>query len=111
MNSLSIINQPPHFFSALLVIVSFLLSTFSKNSRVKKVAHYVLYVGYALILISGCYLFITLPFSLFVLIKSVGGIGLVVMAEMIVRGKGSKIVWTLLLMVAVVGLAMAYFLI
>ena len=111
MNSLAIINQPPHFFSALLVIICFLLAIIPRNARVKKTAHYVLYVGYALIIISGCYLFITLPFSLFVLIKSVGGLCLVAMAEAIVRGKGSKVIWASLLIVAAVGLAIAYFLI
>ncbi|ACD97403.1 DUF1516 family protein [Trichlorobacter lovleyi] len=111
MNSFALINQPPHFFSALLVIVSFLSAAFANQQSVKKFAHKVLYVGYALILISGCYLFATLPFSSFVLIKAVGGVGLVVMAEMIVRGKGSTLIWTLLLVTASAGLGIAYFLI
>ncbi|QOX80946.1 DUF1516 family protein (plasmid) [Trichlorobacter lovleyi] len=111
MNSFALINQPPHFISALVVIVSFILAAFSGNAGLKKFAHGILYLGYALILISGCYLLFTLPFSIFVLIKSVGGVCLVVMAEMIVRGKGSGLIWTLLLLTATVGLAIAYFLI
>lgn len=108
MNSISLINQPPHFFSAFIVILFFMLSFFSRNERIKKIAHRVLYAGYFLITASGIYQFITLPFSLLVLIKSIGGLCLIVMIEMIVRGKGSAAIWTLLLSTAAVGLVIAY---
>lgn len=114
MNSIALINQPPHFFSALLVIACFLTAVFSKNEKFKKPAHGLLYLGYVLMIITGGVIFATLPFSIFVLIKSVGGLALIVMAEILVRqkgGTGTRIIWALLLVTATAGLAIAYFLI
>lgn len=107
----TLINQPPHFFTALFTIISFLLATFSKNESVKKWSHRALYVAYAVMFITGGYLFLTLHFTFWVLMKSVGGIALMIMAEMIVRGNRSVLLWSLLLITAAAGLGIAYFLI
>lgn len=111
MESLSLINQPPHFFSALFVIVCFLLATFSTEGPVKSISHKLLYLGYVCIIVSGISAAMSVPFSIWVLIKSVGGLGLVALAEIITRGKGNALIWGLLLGIAAIGLTIAYFLI
>jgi hypothetical protein len=111
MRPVSLINQPVHFFSALLVIGSFVTVMFTHNDTIKKYARNLLFLGYALILISGGILFAKLPFSIFVLIKSVGGVGLVIMAEILRRrlaGRNTIVIWALMLATAVIGLTIAY---
>lgn len=111
MNSINLINQPLHFFYALSVVASFLIAVFHRNEKVKIVTHRVLYYAFALAFVSGATLVFTLPFSSFVLIKAVFGVGVIVMAEMILRNKGSKLMWTLMLSTSTVGGGIAYFLI
>lgn len=105
------INQPPHFFAALLALAMFALATFGSGEKLRSTAVTLMRVGFAVLLLSGAYLLFTLPFSLWVLIKSGGGLVLMWGLDTIARGKGGTIHWVLVGGIAAVGLTIAYLLI
>lgn len=108
---MSLVNQPPHFFAALLALGMFALATFGSGPKVKSTALILMRVGFAILLVSGLVLLFTLPFSLWVLVKSAGGLVLFWGLDTIARGKGGTFHWVLVGGIAAVGLAIAYLLI
>lgn len=124
MEPIRLINQPVHFFSALLTIGSFLTVMLTNSDTIKKYARCPLFLGYALMLISGGIMLFANPgfslfgkefvkpeFSIFVLIKSVGGVALIIMAEILRRhlaGRNTIVVWALMVATAAIGLTIAY---
>jgi choline-glycine betaine transporter len=111
MEPIQLVNQPMHFFAALYVIVLFVFVVFYKNEKISEFSHHILYVWYAIIILTGIFIVSTIPFSVFVLLKAVSGLCLIALAEMIIQGKNSKLIWTFLLITAACGLGIAYFLI
>ena len=105
---MSLINQPPHFFGAVFTLVMFALAVFGKGQALKKTSLMLMRIGFIIMVLSGVYILFTVPFSVWVLIKSLGGFFLFYLMDAIARGKGTTVYWGLLLVTAVAGLTIAY---
>lgn len=111
MESIQLVNQPPHFISAILATVSFLVAVYSKNDTIKIIARRVLYVAILIASVTGIYLVATLPMSIYPFLKGIFASVVVLMALQIVKGKGTKKHWIIMLSCLAVGGSIAYFLI
>ncbi|ATB69658.1 putative membrane protein [Sulfurospirillum diekertiae] len=101
-------NTPVHFFLSGIMIGLFVWATFFANEEQKVKAVKIMKVWFALVLLSGCYVWTLVPFSIPLLIKSVGGIFLFWFMLQIVKDPTSKPFWGLAVLTTIVGLGLAF---
>lgn len=105
--NISIMNNTPiHFGIAGVMIGLFIWATFFAKDKEK--AMNIMKIWFVFVLLSGCYVWTLVDFSIPLLIKSVGGIALFWFLLQIVRNPKSKLFWSLAIITATVGLTLAF---
>ncbi|SDZ74523.1 hypothetical protein SAMN05660420_00081 [Desulfuromusa kysingii] len=101
-------NTPCHFVIASALLALFLWTTFFASESSQPKGLLAMHGLFVLVLISGCYVWTLVPFSLPLLIKSVGGIVLYGVMTQIVKNPKSVLLWSLFVAIATVGLGLAF---
>ena len=106
---LSIMNNTPvHFLIAGVMLGLFVWAAFFTKDEQQEKAIKIMKGWFVLVLLSGCMVWTLVPFSLPLLIKSVGGVVLFWVMLQIVKNPVSKLFWGLFVAIATVGLGLAW---
>lgn len=108
MNFAIMNNTPCHFLIAGVLLALFLWTTFFASESSKPKGLLAMHCLFVLVLISGAYVWKLVPFSIPLLIKSVGGIVLYGVMTQIVKNPKSGLYWFLFVAIATVGLSLAF---
>lgn len=105
-------NTPAHFIPAGLLLLTFLWTVFSLKKNEQKdnrsTGLLIMNLLFVCVLISGAYIWTLVPFSIPLLIKSVGGIVLYYIMTRIVKNRLIITNWVLMGVIATVGLTLAF---
>ena len=102
-------NTPYHFWLAVLSLGTFAVALFTSDANMKSRLRQILMVLFALQIISGIMVWTIVPFSLALLIKSVGGLFLMWLLLQLINAPSNRTYWILTVLTAVVGLWLAFF--
>lgn len=110
MGNFSIMNNTPyHFLIASVMLVVFFIAVFTKNKDLKPKLVTAMKVIFVLLVLSGCYVWLLVPFSIPLLVKSLGGIFLFWVMLQLTKNPKSTLYWVLFVATAAVGLTLAFF--
>ena len=104
-------NTPFHFLAAGLTLVLAGIAAFSADEKRKAQFRLYTQIGFALVVLTGLYIWLIVPFSLPVLVKSLGGLVLFYVILRIIQEPKKPLWWILFGAIALVGLSLALFLI
>lgn len=102
-------NTPFHFIIATITLLVFLGAVFTKDETLKKRLVLAMELLFVLVLLTGCYIWTLVPITLAVVVKSLGGIALMLTMVGLTKSPGNKLYWVLFVAIAAVGLTLAFF--
>ena len=111
MNFAIMNNTPFHFLIAGVVLALFLTAVFTKNEDTKNKLIQAMKILFVFVVLSGCAVWFMVPFSLPLLVKSLGGFVLFWTMLQIVKEPKNVPFWGLFVGIAGVGLFLAFFMI
>ena len=100
-------NTPLHFIFAGILLVAFLVTVFKLNKEERPKGLKVMHILFVPVLLSGIYVWTLVPFSLPLLVKSVGALVLYWLMVRIVRNPPLILNWALSGAIVAVGLTLA----
>jgi hypothetical protein len=102
-------NTPTHFLVAGLTVVTFLAAVFTNNQATKDKLRTALMWLFAIVLLTGLYIWTVVPITAAVIVKSLGGLLLMWTMLQLVKQPRNSAYWILFVAVAAVGLSLAFF--
>ena len=102
-------NTPTHFILAGLSLAAFLGALLTKNEGMKKNLVLAIKALFVLLLLSGAFIWTIVPITLAVVVKSLGGLALMLTMIELIKEPGSRLYWLLFVIIAAVGLTLAFF--
>lgn len=109
LGPLKIMNHTPwHFLVASVLLVIFFVTTFSDNQELKTKLRKIMYVVFGFTVLTGFYVWTLVDFSLPLLIKSIGGFALFWVMLQLTKDRFNKLYWGLFILIAGVGLTLAF---
>ncbi|MCG1026182.1 MULTISPECIES: hypothetical protein [Dehalobacter] len=109
LGPIEIMNHTPwHFLAASVLLVLFFIATFSDDQNLKTKLRKIMYVVFGFAVLTGCYVWTLVDFSLPLLIKSIGGFALFWVMIQLTKNRFNKLYWGLFILIAAVGLTLAF---
>ncbi|RNC62968.1 MAG: hypothetical protein AWM53_01797 [Candidatus Dichloromethanomonas elyunquensis] len=109
LGPVQIMNHAPwHFLVASVLLVLFFVATFSDNQDLKTKLRKIMHVVFVFTVLTGCYVWTLVNFSLPLLIKSIGGFALFWVMIQLTKNRSNKLYWGLFVLIAAVGLTLAF---
>lgn len=102
-------NTPTHFIASGIGLVIFVAALLTSDDAWKQRLRTWIMIVFALQIITGLFVWTLVPFSLALLTKSLGGLVLMWLLLRLMREPSNRTFWILTVLIAVVGLALAFF--